>query len=264
MMSSVAAAIARCTGRRIFVTELGGGGWDISAFIPTDGWFHGHLHISEYSRTVYRHGDMPRARVILGGVDSDRFCPDPLTPRGDAPLFVGRILPHKGLSDLIAALPFDMPLDIVGPRNGTGAIETLKSKTEGKSVRFHHDVDDTMLIDAYRRALCLVLPSVYRSADGEETNVPELLGQTLLEAMACGTPVICTRVASMPEVVEDGKTGFIVEPGDHIALSDRLCWLAAHPSEAAAIGANGRRVILQRFQWAQVVQRCLDAYAEAA
>lgn len=260
LMSSAAAAVCRLSGRRVFATELGGGGWDISAYISTDRWFHGHLHISEYSRTVYGHAGQPWARVILGGVDSDRFSPDPATPRSATPLFVGRMLPHKGIGDLIAALPSDMPLDIVGPRNGSGTIDVLKSQAEGKSVRFRHDVDDSMLIDAYRRALCVVLPSVYRSSNGE-TNVPELLGQTLLEAMACATPVICTRVASMPEVVDDGRTGFIVEPGDCEALADRLRWMVAHPQAAAEMGAAGRCAVLERFQWAHVVQRCLDAYS---
>jgi glycosyltransferase involved in cell wall biosynthesis len=176
-------------------------------------------------------------------------------------LFVGRLLPHKGVADLIAALPDEMPLDIVGPKNGTGYLDTLKGQAVGKLVNFRHDVDDPGLVNAYRRALCLVLPSVYRTSDGSETKVPELLGQTLLEAMACGTPVICTRVASMPEVVDDGKTGFIVEPGDHRALGDRLRWLATHPDETAAMGAAGRRTVLERFQWTQVVQRCLDAYS---
>lgn len=83
----------------------------------------------------------------------------------------------------------------------------------------------------------------------------------MLEGMACETPVICTRVASMPEIVEDGVTGFIVEPGDHRALGGRLQWVADHPAEAAAMGAAGRRTVLERFQWSQVVQRCLDAYS---
>ena len=105
VMSSAAAAVSRLTGRRVFATDLGGGGWDVSAFISTDRWFTGHLHISEYSRSVYGHAGKPWARVILGGVDTDRFSPDPATPRGRAPLFVGRLLPHKGVSDLVEALP---------------------------------------------------------------------------------------------------------------------------------------------------------------
>ncbi len=261
LMSSAAAVVCRVTGRRVFATELGGGGWDISAYLSTDRWFHGHLHISEYSRTVYGHAARPWAHVILGGVDGERFCPDPATSRSATPLFVGRMLPHKGIRDLIAALPADMALDVLGPQNDTGTIAMLKDEARGKSVRFCHDADDERLIDAYRRALCLVLPSVYRPDNGGETKVPELLGQTLLEAMACATPVICTRVASMPEIVEDGHTGFIVEPGDRQALGDRLRWLAGHPAEAAAMGVEGRRTVLERFQWDQVVQRCLDVYA---
>jgi glycosyltransferase involved in cell wall biosynthesis len=261
LMSSVAAAACRLTGRRVFATDLGGGGWDISAYVSTDSWFHGHLHISEYSRRIFGHARNPRARVISGGVDTERFTPDASMTRGDAPLFVGRLIAHKGIGDLIAALPAGMALDVLGPRNDTGHIEALRAQANGKLVRFSHDCDDRALVDAYRRALCLVLPSVYRTPDGDETKIPELLGQTLLEAMACGTPVICTRVASMPEIVEEGKTGFVVDPGDHRALGDRLRWLSEHPAEAAALGAAGRRVALARFQWRQVVRRCLDAYA---
>ncbi len=261
VMSSAAAALCRLTGRHVFTTDLGGGGWDISAYLSTDGWYHGHLHISEYSRFIYGHAGKPWARVILGGVDTDRFSPDPAITRGRAPLFVGRLLPHKGVQDLIAALPEGMELDIVGPVCATGYLDTLKSEATGRAVTFRHAVDDPELVSAYRRALCLVLPSVYRPSRGGETKVPELLGQTLLEAMACGTPVICTRVASMPEIVEDGITGFIVEPGDRHALGDRLRWFAAHPVEAAKMGATGRRTVLERFQWSQVVRRCLDAYS---
>jgi len=260
LMSSTAAAMCRVSGRKVFATDLGGGGWDVSAYVSTDPWFHGHLHISEYSRAIAGHADNPRARVILGGVDTAKFSPDPSVTRGGAPLFVGRLLPHKGVEDLIAALPCDMELDVVGPLNDTGYVDRLKTRAAGKNVRFRHDCDDVAVIDAYRRALCVVLPSVYRTPEGAETKVPELLGQTLLEAMACGTPVICTRVASMPEIVEDGKNGFIVEPGDHDALGQRLRWFTTHPQAAAELGEEGRQTVLRRFQWRHVVERCLDAY----
>jgi glycosyltransferase involved in cell wall biosynthesis len=178
-------------------------------------------------------------------------------------LFVGRLLPHKGIADLIAALPDTIALDIVGPMNATGAVDSLRSQSAGKAIAFHHDVGDPVLVEMYRRALCLVLPSVYRTPDGQYSDVPELLGQTLLEGMACGTPVICTRVASMPEIVEDGVSGFVVGPGDHAALRSRLEWLAAHPVEADAMGAAGRARVLAHFRWADVVDRCLDAYRTA-
>jgi glycosyltransferase involved in cell wall biosynthesis len=260
MMSSTAAAVSRLLGRRVFVTDLGGGGWDISAYVSTDRWFHGHLHLSEYSRRVFGHDGKPWARVILGGVDTRAFSPAPGVMRNGSPLFVGRILPHKGIGGLIDALPGGMPLDVIGPVSDRSTLEQLKAQATGKNVRFRHDCDDIALVDAYRRALCLVLPSVYRTPDGHVSAVPELLGQTLLEAMSCGTPVICTRVASMPEIVEDGKSGFIVEPGDCDALRERLEWLAANRAAAVKLGEAGRQVVLERFQWPQVVQRCLEAY----
>ncbi len=260
LMSSTAAAVCRATGRRVFVTDLGGGGWDISAYVSTDGWFHGHLHISEYSRYVFGHQNAATARVILGGVDTAKFSPAEGIPRDGGVLFVGRLLPHKGIAHLIEALPSGLSLDIVGPPNDSTYVARLHALANGKSVRFRHDCTDEMLIDAYRRALCVVLPSLYRTPEGE-TNVPELLGQTLLEAMACGAPVIATRVASLPEIVEDSKNGFVVEADDRAELAERLRWLDKHRAEAAAFGANGREIVLKRFQWPHVVQRCLDAYS---
>ena len=115
LMSSTAAAFCRMTGRRVFVTDLGGGGWDISAYVSTDRWFHGHLHISEYSRTVFGHRDWPGASVILGGVDTSKFSPARHIARDGGVLFVGRLLPHKGIANLIEALPAGLSLDIVGP-----------------------------------------------------------------------------------------------------------------------------------------------------
>jgi glycosyltransferase involved in cell wall biosynthesis len=259
--SSFAAAVARMTRRRVFTTELGGGGWDVSSYISTDRWFHGHLHISAYSRRVCGHDDRPWAHVISGGVDIDRFAPDPSVPRGETVVFVGRLLPHKGLDDLIDAAPEDLPVEIIGRPYDAAYAERLQQAARGKRIVFRFDCDDDAVVEAYRRALCVVLPSVYRTRDGSETRVPELLGQTLLEGMACGAPAVCTRVASLPEVVEEGVSGFVVQPGDPAALRERLSWLRARPDLAAAIGAQARARVLERFQWPAVVERCLSIYA---
>ena len=204
----------------------------------------------------------PWARVISGGVDAEKFSPDETVQRSRTPIFVGRILPHKGVHDLVDALPPGMPLTIIGPPNDTGTIEALRARAADKPVTFRHDCDDRRLVEEYRRALCVsCCRACTEPPTACETRVPELLGQTLLEAMACGTPVICTNVASLPEIVEDGVSGFVVPPHDPATLGRRLQWLADHPGEAAAMGAAGRRRVVERFQWAHVVRRCLDAYA---
>jgi glycosyltransferase involved in cell wall biosynthesis len=247
----------------VFVSDLGGGGWDVSAYVPTDAWFHGHLHLSQYSRQVFGHAANARARVVGGGVDTARFSPDPAVARDGGALFVGRLLPHKGVGDLIDGVPAELPLTIVGPRPDGETRARLEGSARGKRVTFRYDLSDEALVHEYRRALCVVLPSVYRTPAGE-TRVPELLGQTLLEGMACGAAAVCTRVASMPEVVDDGATGFVVPPNDPAALGERLAWLAAHREAAAAMGAAGRARVLAHFTWDAVVSRCLAAYRDEA
>lgn len=260
IFASLSATVGRLFGRRVFVSDLGGGAWDISAYMSTERLFNKHLHISEYSRSLAGRVGDPRHRVIMGGVDVEKFSPDPAVPRDGSVLFVGRLLPHKGVIDVVDAVEPDMPLDVIGQPYDARYFDDLKRAAEGKSVTFRHECDDAALVDAYRRARVVVLPSVYEDRYGGKTQVPELLGQTLLEAMACGTPAICTNVASMPEVVEDGVTGFIVPPNDPAALGAKLRHLRDHPDEAARMGEAARRRVLDHFTWDRVVGRCLESY----
>jgi len=261
LAAELAALLARVTGRRVFASDLGGGGWGFSSRVNTDGWFHGHLHISEYSRHVSGHDGRPGAEVIYGGVDTGLFSPDPAVPREPLAVYVGRLMPHKGVNDLVAALPEGMSLELIGRPYHDRFHADLKRLAAGRRVAFRHDCDDAEIVRAYRRAACVVLPSVYRDCYGHESRVPELLGQTLIEGMACGAPAVCTAVASMPEVVADGETGFVVPPNDPAALRAKLEHLRDHPGAVAALGAAGRRRVLERFTWPRVVERCLAAYA---
>ena len=261
LSSSVAAAAARLLGRRVFCTDLGGGGWDVSGYVSTDSWYHGHLHISEYSRRVAGQDRLMRARVVLGGVDADRFSPAAATSSDGTILFVGRLLPHKGIDILVDAVAPGMRVEIIGPAPDPRYLDELRARARGKQITFRFDCNDDALVDAYRRAACVVLPSVYRDMYGGETRVPELLGQTLLEGMACGVPGVCTDVASLPEVVEHGVTGLVVPPNDAAALRQALDWMLTHADERAVLGANARRRVMERFNWNRVVDRCLEAYA---
>lgn len=256
--ASVAAMVARLTGRRVFATDLGGGGWDLSSYVSTDSLFHGHLHISSYSRHVSGHDGNPRAHVIWGGVDHARFTPG--TADRHRVLFVGRLLPHKGVDVLVRALPESLPATIFGPAYDAGYLADLRTLAAGKSVTFVHGGTDDQLLQAYREATCVVLPSVYHDMYGGHTNVPELLGQTLLEGMACGAPGVCTEVASLPEIVQHDFTGLIVPPNDAAALERALRQIADQPGHARQMGAAARRAVIERFSWSAVVDRCLRHY----
>jgi glycosyltransferase involved in cell wall biosynthesis len=259
--STTAAVAGRLRGRRVFCSDLGGGGWDLSAYVSTDRLYHGHLHISAYSRHVFGHDGLASAHVIYGGVDSSRFSPDVSAPRVIDCLFVGRLLPHKGVDVLLDAVTPEMTTVVMGPAPDARYLRDLQTAAAGKNVRFEHDAGDAEIVDAYRRAACVVLPSVYRDRYGSITNVPELLGQTLLEGMACGAAGVCTNVASLPEVVEDGVTGRVVPPNDPVGLRKALMWIKDHPGEAARMGAAGRARVLRRFTWKATVDRCIEIYA---
>ena len=260
LVTQLLAAAGRALGRPVYVTDLGGGGWNLSGRLPIDRCFRGFLHISEYSLQISNQQDDPRARVIFSGVDTSRFTPDPSVSKTGGLLYVGRLLPHKGIDRVLVALPPDIPMDIVGRPYHPEYRALLGELARGKRVIFHEDFDDRRLLESYRRARAVVLGSLYRDHYGHETRIPELMGQALLEGMSCGLPAICTNVAAMPESVVDGITGFVVPPDDLEAMRRAIVTLCTDDALAARMGAAARARMLAHFTWEAVVERCLEAY----
>ncbi len=260
----VAAVAARTMRRPIVVTDhgLGGGGW--VGLLPR--LFDMFLPVSQESARTLA-SPPGKTRIVYGGCDPTRFHPDPSVTRRGV-LFVGRLTPHKGVDRLLAALPPGVPLRIAGstghdprpPERDYPAL--LRELAEGRDVEFLGPVPDDELPILYRQAAVLVLPSVERTCYGRAIRVSELLGLVVLEAMASGTPVICSRLGGLPEIVEHGVTGYLVAPGDVAELRERIAELTADPALAARLGRNARELVLARFTWRACAERCLAAYAE--
>ena len=260
LSTTLSAAYANRMGRPVFVTDLGGGP-PTNGFNPdTTTWFDAHLHISEFSMRGESDAQLERSEVIGAGVDSKAFSIVDDYADFREVVFVGRVLPHKGIDVLITALPVDMTLTIVGRVYDQRYFTDLKALAEGKSVAFLTEADDDTLVVRYRKAAIVVLPSVNRTLYGEEILAPELLGQTLLEGMACGKPAICSNTGGMPEIVVDGVTGLVVPPGDTAALRGALEFLRDNPALAREMGIAGRNRVSDQFTWSSVVGRCLAAY----
>jgi glycosyltransferase involved in cell wall biosynthesis len=258
MSSSLLALLGRVSGRPVVATDHGGGGFDFSRYLDTERWFSAHLHVSEFSRA--RSAAVDLSRVVLGGVDIDRFQPGPWLGDRHRALFVGRVLPHKGVDDLIRGLPSGIGLDVVGPLVDERYAADLGRLAEGRDVAIHGPVSEEMLVTMYRNALCVALPSVTRDCYGQVTEVPELLGQSLLEGMASGVPAVCTTAGAMREVVADGVTGFVVGENDPDALGASLRELHGDQELARIMGGRGRKRVVQHFSWDAVADRCVGVY----
>jgi glycosyltransferase involved in cell wall biosynthesis len=185
--------------------------------------------------------DPSRITVVGGGLSFEPFpAPADLSPDPRI-LFVGREFERKGGDCLIRAfeavrreLP-DATLDIVG----------ISGRFDAPGVRCHGKVSDrSRLAEHYRSARAFCLPSRY-----------EPYGLVLLEAMAHGVPCVGTTVESIPEILDEGRAGLLVPPGDPGSLADALLRLLTDDDLARSFGATGRRRVEQELTWDHVAER---------
>jgi alpha-1,3-rhamnosyl/mannosyltransferase len=214
--------------------------------------------VSEASRAdILRHllraGAADRITVAYNGV-SPRFTPNPAVARRPVILYVGRFDPYKNVPSLVEAfaracprLPPDVRLRLVGnpdPRYPETAQAIARS---GRADRIDWDagIRGGDLPEVYQSATVLVQPSRY-----------EGFGLPVVEAMACGTPVICTTAASLPEIAGDAAR--LVPTGDGEALTEAIVQAFRDPAWRAQASERGLRQAA-RFSWSTSAQQHLAA-----
>ncbi len=248
--------------RPVFVTDLGGGGWTPGYQIDQSRWIAAHLPISGYAARSLP-GRHRRHRVIWGGVDLDRY--PARTARAEpahdgSAVFLGRVLPHKGVHVLIEGLPPVVPLDVIGPEPDPSYAARLRELAAGRKVRFHGALPDAEVIARLGEAMALVHPTPVDAAGSAGAN--ELFGLALVEAMARGCPVVASDAASLPEIVEPERSGLLVPPNDPAAIGQALERLRGDADLWQRMSAGARQRVEERFSWDHVVNRCLEAYQE--
>ncbi len=211
---------------------------------------------------------------IPHGVDTTRFRPATpeeaaalrarlSLPGGTLAVYTGRLLKGKGLDVLLDALAVvaadDAGLQLVLVGSGEGQSlsieETLRRRAgqkplEGR-VRFAGRVD---AVEDYLRAADLfVFPSLF-----------EGLGVSLVEAAACGLPAVGSRTGGIVDVIEDGRSGLLVRPGDAAGLATALRSLAADPLRRAELGRRARAVACERFDEAEALSRYRALFREVS
>ena len=272
--------------------QLGAGGYALSRFCErtaiegADAVIAVSGAMRDDALRVYPSVDPDRVHVIHNGIDPNEYAPDPATdvldacgvdPARPSVVFVGRITRQKGIGHLLdAAVRFDPDAQLVLCA-GAPDTEEIREEVATKVANLRDRRTGVVWLDRilHKRevvqflshASVFVCPSIY-----------EPLGIVNLEAMACGAPVVASRVGGIPEVVDDGRTGFLVpfEPGDDPhgepkdaeafaeALAERVNALLDDPATARRFGLEGRRRAAEEFSWGAVAARVLDLYRTLA
>lgn len=265
LVSDVACLTASLLTKGVFVTDYGGGGsLVLNQKLPIFKGYHQAIAYSSFGLEYLPKILQKKALLIKGGIDTHKFCPTNSLDKEKKILYVGRILPHKGINYLIDSFRLlnrlDYKLKIVGRVYDEGFYYQLKQLGEGWPVEFIHDADDERILHEYRTAMVTVLPSVHRNCYGNYTAVPELMGFTLLESQACGTPVICTDAGAMSEFVDDNQTGFVVEQNSPEAIAEAIAKLMGLSlSEYSQYQARCCEWV-KPLSWSAVVDKHLDIY----
>jgi spore coat protein SA len=230
-----------------------------------------------------------RCQTVFNGVDVNHFVSEnghSASKEDDVKrlLFVGRISPEKGVHILLDAFEKvvehypQVHLDVVGPigstpikfiiaLSGEGRVRDLASFYHGdgyfshlqaklssdvtSQVSFPGFVPHSRLVEHYRKADVLINPSL-----------SEAFGMSLIEAMAVEVPVIGARVGGMVDIVKDGETGLLVEPGDADALSEAILYLLSDNELRRRMGKAGRKQATARYSWDQVTKNLLHFYED--
>lgn len=252
-------AFAWAARRPAYCTDHGGASYDYGDRLGLQRLVTGFLPVSCFSAGFFPQLADRTASPLLGGADVARFYPGSEARRRGV-VYVGRILPHKGLDVLLAAVDDRTPVRIYGRTGDPAYRARLARLAAGKDVVFCGGACDAEIAQAYRRARVAVLPSVHRACDGSYHPWPELLGLTLLEAMASGTPVVASRIGGVPEIVDDGRVGYLVAPGHPEALGEAIGALLEPTRRWRAMSDAAVTTVRERFTWDHVARRCLDGY----
>ena len=198
--------------------------------------------------------------VIYNGIDSEKFSPEKQPGGRLRVLSVGNLIPIKGHALLLRAFATalrDVPacsLEIIGDGPERKKLTRFASELGiANSVHFHGRQSRDYVAEVMRQCTVFALPSTY-----------EGLGCVYLEAMACAKPAIGCRGQGIEEVIEHGKSGVLVAPGNERELTDALLTLLRDKELRRRMGTNARAVILDRFTLHHQGQQLAEIYRRSA
>jgi len=202
-----------------------------------------------------------RGRYVAGGLPAERMVvkpnsvndPGPTEPTGKGAVFVGRLSPEKGVDTLLKAwetLP-GLPLTILG--DGPLRADVERAVARSSHVRFLGHVSSQECFEAIRQSALLVMASRWY----------EGFPRVIVEAFALGRPVVAPRLGSMADLVREGVTGLLYEPGSHLDLARAARHVADRPSLGAEMSRAARSEYESAYAPESNASQLLDIYRQA-
>ena len=207
------------------------------------------------------HGiDVSSITVLGNGVDTELFKPPKTRSDEKTVLYTGRLYYNKGLLDLVKAAKHvlhrypETSFVLTGRGPIEGQLRRIIARLNiSKNFRFTGFVEESTLIELYQSATVYVFPSYY-----------EGLPTSMLEAMACGTPVVVTAINGILEVVKDGQNGFTVPVKDPMTMANAIARILSDNDLQERIGRAARVTIKEGFTWEIVAKRASECYRSLA
>ncbi|VVB89281.1 Trehalose synthase [uncultured archaeon] len=203
-----------------------------------------------------------KLKIIPMGVDLNLFNPDTVSKINKTPitddlviLTVGRLSEEKGIKFLIEAMPAilkDIPavkLMIVGDGPERKNLEQIVKRYDLTNVIFVGTVLNEDMNKFYKKADVFVLPSLR-----------EGLGVVLLEAMACGIPVIGSNIGGITDIIRNKENGLLVEPENPKDIADKIIMLLSEEKLKQKFSKNGLETVKEKFSWDVVINRFVEVY----
>ena len=190
-----------------------------------------YIALNEFCRDKFIAGGLPANRISV----KPNFVTVPAFAEGprSGGLFVGRLSAEKGLSVLLKSLDMlpQLTIDVIG----TGPM--LEEVSTHPQARGHGAMKRDEVLAHMQSASYLVLPSVWH----------EVMPLSVVEAFASGLPVVGSRSGAMAELITDGVTGLLSEPGNAQDLAEKIRWAEENPSKMRDMGRNARREYLRAY-----------------
>lgn len=209
-----------------------------------------YIALTEFARDKFIVGGLPPAKLV---VKPNFVAPDPgmLPAEKSYFLFVGRLSEEKGIRTLLrtwARGNVRMPLRIAGAGPLEGAVREAADGSE--LISYLGPIERAAVFQQMRSAHALIFPSEWYEA----------LPVTILEAFACGLPVIAANRGAAGEIVRDRHTGLLFSPGDDHALEDRLAWAERNPEALRSLGVAARQEYEAKYTAESNYGRLLQIY----